>query len=198
MLLTIHTILTQQARSDLDVPLTLNELRKAGGSFPTCKAPGDDGIPMEVYTQYGKVILPKLLKVLNASLKVEQLPMSMSNVNVILLLKPGKDPVDRSSYRPISLLQSDVKIVAKVLSLRVNQAGFMPRKSTATNLRRLFLNMQTLADNTGQRALLSLDANKAFDSVSWRYLWAVLTKFGFGTHFIAWTCLLYSSPQVAI
>lgn len=70
----------------------------------------------------------------------------------------------------------------------------MPQNSTATNLRRLFLNMQMQADNGGQRALLSLDANKAFDSVSWRYLWAVLGKFGFGERFIAWVKLLYASP----
>lgn len=84
----------------------------------------------------------------------------------------------------ISLLQCDVKILTNLLALRVNkfilsivhsdQVGLMPEKSTATNLRRLFLNMQTQADNVGQRALLSLDANKALDSESWQYLWAVI------------------------
>ena len=105
----------------------------------------------------------------------------MTRANIILLLKPGKDPLDPGSYRPISLLQSDVKILAKALAMRVNkvilsiihpdQAGFMPRSSTATNLRHLYLNMQTPSESAGRRALLSLDANKAFDSVGWRYLW---------------------------
>lgn len=58
--------------------------------------------------------------------------------------------------------------------------------------------MQLQADNGGNRALLSLDANKAFDSVGWRYLWAVLSKFGFGDRFIAWVKLLYASPQATI
>lgn len=31
------------------------------------KAPGDDGPPIEVYKQYGTVILPPLLKVFNAA-----------------------------------------------------------------------------------------------------------------------------------
>lgn len=45
----------------------------------------------------------------------------------------------------------------------------MPNKSTAVNLRRLFLNLQSRADNMGSTAL-SLDATKAFDSIDWNYL----------------------------
>lgn len=141
--------LTRRASMELEAPFMLDELKEAAASFLTCKVPGDDGIPMEVYTQYGEVILPKLLKVFNYSFKSGQLPITMKRANIILLLKPGKDPVDPSSYRPISLLQSDVKILAKVLAMRVNkvilsiihpdQAGFMPRKSTVTNLRRLYV-----------------------------------------------------------
>ncbi|XP_077319405.1 uncharacterized protein LOC143941229 [Lithobates pipiens] len=125
--------LSEEAMRHLDALITLEELMAAAGSFPTCKAPGTDGIPMERC--------------------------------------------------------KDVKILAKVLALRVNgivstiihqdQAGFMPHKSTATNLRRLFLNMQLQADNGESRALLSLDANKAFDSIGWRYLWVVLELYVF-------------------
>lgn len=85
-------------------------------------------------------------------------------------MKPGKDPLDLGSYRPISLLQSNVKILAKGLALRPNevvlttvhseQAGFMPLKSLVVNIR-LLLNMQTPADNLGHRVLLSLNTRAA-------------------------------------
>lgn len=74
----------------------------------------------------------------------------------------------------------------------------MPQKCTATNLRRLFVNMQLQADNRGHRVLLSLDANKAFNSIGWRYSWAVLSRFGSGDRFIAWVRLLYASPEATI
>lgn len=48
-------------RLELDAPIILDELREAASSFRTCKTPGDAGFPMEVYTQYGEVILTKLL-----------------------------------------------------------------------------------------------------------------------------------------
>lgn len=138
---------------------------------------------MEIYKYYSEVLLPKL-EVFNATEEQNVLPPSMSKAHIVLILKPGKEPVDPASYRPILLLQSNIKILAKVLAVRLNkvitsvihpdQAGFMPNKSTAINLRRLFLNMQSQADNKGQRPLLSLDAMKAFDSVEWPYLWEVL------------------------
>lgn len=131
-------------------------------------------MPVEVYTRYGESILSKLLQVFNAAYDAQCLPESMSRANIVLLLKPGKDPLDLGSYRPIPLLQGDVKILAKLLAMHLNevilsiihtaQAGFLPHKCTALNLQRLFLNMQTPMDNMGQRALLCLDANKAFDS----------------------------------
>lgn len=120
----------------LEAPLTLEELQKAACTFPTCKAPGEDGLPMEILTQYGEQIMPHLLEVFNASLEEGRLLPPMARATVILLLKPGKDPVDLGSYRPISPKWR--KILAKVLALRVNriiasiihpdQAGFMPQK----------------------------------------------------------------------
>lgn len=85
---------------------------------------------------------------------------------VVVLLKPGKD-------RPTCLLNSDLKLLTKVLAMRLSkvvtkivhpdQSGFIPNRFTAHNLRRLYLNMQIPADNSGQRAILSLDAAKAFE-----------------------------------
>lgn len=84
--------------------------------------------------------MPFLLKMLNSAKQRATLPHSMTKANIILLLKPGKDPTDPGPYRPISLLQSDVKILGKVLVLCLNmvismiihpdKSGFMPQKST--------------------------------------------------------------------
>lgn len=200
--------LFESQRAQLEAPLTIEELQKAVGTFPNCKAPGEDGIPIEVYKQYSEELLPQLLRVFNEARAKAVLPPSMSKVNIVLLLKPGKDPVDPGVYRPISLLQSNIKILAKALAIRVNgviasivhddQAGFTPNKSTAVNLRRLFLNIQSQANNMGNRALLSLDATKAFDSIDWNYLWSILLRFGFGPNYISWVRLLYSQLQAAI
>lgn len=50
----------------------------------------------------------------------------------------------------------------------------------------------------GNRALLSVDVAKAFDSVEWPFLLNVLAKFVFGPTFTSWVQLLYSHPLAAI
>lgn len=46
--------------------------------------------------------------------------------------------------------------------------------------------------------MASLDAEKAFDSVEWGYLWAVLSKFGFGPRVLSWLRLIYAHPRARI
>lgn len=59
------------------------------------------------------------MKVFIAAQELNALP-PMSKANIIRILKPGKDPVDQRSYRPISLLQSDIKLLAKILAIMLN------------------------------------------------------------------------------
>lgn len=201
-------VLSTESKQLLDRPLTLEELERALQLAPNDKAPGSDGLPAEFYKVYKDTLLPQLLLVFQEAVDSGQLPASMREAIVVLLPKPGKDPLYPDSYRPISLLPVDVKLLAKVLANRLSsvitevvhgdQTGFMPNQSTAVNLRRLFLNLQLGLGTDGGRAVLSLDAAKAFDSVEWNYLWAVLHKLGFGPSFISWIKLLYSAPVAKI
>lgn len=51
----------------------------------------------------------------------------MSLANITVLHKTGKDPLQCSSYRPISLLDRDSKIVTKVLAKRLETITPKPR-----------------------------------------------------------------------
>lgn len=152
----------------------ISTIKRPGGEISP-QTSGPDELPAELYKQYGKVLLPELLKALEWVTEGGRLLSSMSEATIIVLQKEGEDQLDTSSFRLISLLSSDVKILARVMAARLNisiqkcihpdQSVFIPNRSTSTNIRWVYLNLQTPTENTGPRAILSLDAAKAFDSL---------------------------------
>ncbi|XP_073480018.1 uncharacterized protein [Aquarana catesbeiana] len=184
--------LTSSQVEQLEAPITTECIAEALAQLPASKAPGSDGLPLEFYKQFSETLIPKLCKLYTHIFDTKGLPPSMNEPPIVLIPKPGKDPLFPESYRPISLLQLDVKILAKILALRLNkvitglihpdQTGFMPGKNTAFNLRRLYMNLQSQHTEVGSRVVVSLDAAKAFDSVEWRYLWECLHR-DFYCHF---------------
>uniref|UniRef100_A0A3B4VI77 Reverse transcriptase domain-containing protein n=1 Tax=Seriola dumerili TaxID=41447 RepID=A0A3B4VI77_SERDU len=195
-------------RKDLDKPITLNEVISSISAMQSGKAPGPDSYPVEFYKRFSSKLAPLLLEMFNHSLDQGSLPQTLTEANITLLLKPGKNAVDRGSYRPISLLNGDVKILAKLLAIRLDnvmmdiilpdQTGFIRGRHSFSNIRRLLSVVHSPASLEIPEVVVSLDAEKAFDRVEWPYLFAVLGKFGFGPKLISWIRLLYASPKASV
>lgn len=172
------------------------------GELRADKAPGPDGLGAQFYKEYSDELAPRLLAVYQESLETGLLPDTMREALIITLLKPDKDPLSCDSYRPLSLINTDVKILAKLLATRLqpllpmvilpDQSGFVPGRSTAHNLRTILSLMHYLDPNLPALAAL-LDATKAFDSLEWGFLFPLLTRMGFGPFFIQQLKLLYTS-----
>lgn len=117
-----------------------------------------------------------------------------------VFLKEGKDPSTPSCYRPISLLNTNIKILAKRLKpvlptvIHSDQTGFIMGRETRDNSNRA---IQLIHWANVQRPclLLSTDAEKAFYRVDWAYLPSVLSRLGLGCNMLRWIGSLYSSPD---
>lgn len=144
----------------------------------------------------------------NYSVKKGVLPVSLREANISLILKKGKHPENCASYRPISLLNVDLKIFSKILATRLesvlpllineDQTGFIKGRHSYDNMHRLLNIIQLFQQQSMQGVVLSLDAEKAFDRVEWPYLFNTLHKFGIGGNFISWIRLLYNNPLSAV
>lgn len=183
--LNIQTIDSNQ-KEKLEQPIDLQEILDSINAMQNGKTPGPDGYTVEFYKAFAPKLAPILLKMFENSLNNGKLPQSLTEAFITLILKPGKDPLDCSSYRPISLLNVDVKILAKLLASRIDiiipeivspdQTGFIRGRHSFTNLRRLFGLVYSPASREAPEVVVSLDAEKAFDRVEWCYLFSVKKK----------------------
>lgn len=193
--------------SDLDAPIQQQEILAAIKSLQSRKSPGPDGLPNEFYSAFADKLTPILATLYTDSLNRGALPESLNQACITLLPKKDKNPLECGSYRPISLLNSDYKILAKVLAGRLekvlpnivshDQTGFVKNRRSFCNIRRL-LNIMYTPSVTESECLLSMDAEKAFDRVDWEYLFETLRRFGFGSSFLSWVRLLYACPSAMV
>ena len=102
-----------------------------------------------------------------------------------VLLKPNKYATICNSYWPLSILNAEIKIYAKVLATRLethmpklhhDQSGFIKTHQVADNIQRLLHVINFSQDIPSSCAVLSLDAKQAFDHLEWEYLWYVLDR----------------------
>ena len=100
------------------VPITLREISKAMNNMARGKAPGPDGYLVELYRN-ATVLHRALETVRNAVMRTGRLPRSLRRLYIVPLIKRGKDPAERASLIPISLIGSAVKILESVLYHRM-------------------------------------------------------------------------------
>ena len=141
------------------------------------KAMGPDKIATIHLKHLGPKGLDYLTGIFNLSVKHSQIPAIWKQSKIVPLLKPGKDPADSNSYRPVSLLCPAIKVLERLilpsltehLQVPEIQHGFRSDHSTVTALHDF---NQVIAEGFNQKkpahrtVLLQLDLSKAFDMVN--------------------------------
>ena len=182
-----------------DKEITEEELREAIKVIKPGKSPGGDGLGIEMYKQV-PLMSKWLLQAWKEGLRKGVLWRSAREAMIRLIYK--KDDKEKvGNFRPISLCNTDYKIIAKVLAERIKgiipkvvpeeQVGFVQGRDIRSNvvLARAVLEKIRNGDQIG--GLLLLDCEKAYDRVDRRFVWACLKKLGFGDNFIRMVAVLH-------
>lgn len=188
--------------------ITQEEINTAISKLKNNKSPGADGYTSEWYKVFRRTLTPLLHKTFNSILKGGAVPESWREAIISVIAKDGKDGTICSNYRPISVLNVDYRIFTAILARRMekilpeiislDQTGFIKHRQTNDNIRRTLHIMKHIKDMKLKALILGMDAEKAFDSVKWEFLFKVMKRFNFHERFIKTIKTLYTNPIARI
>ena len=201
-------ILNKDDKIMCDSKLTIGELAKNIKELPNNKSPGCDGLTTDFYKFFWIDIKEILYECYIYSFEEGKLSQDQRRAVINLIPKPNKDLRHLKNWRPLSLLNTDYKILAKTFATRLqkvigklvkpDQTGCISGRFIGENIRTMLdiIEYTTSYDVPGLMVLI--DFEKAFDSVSWDFLFVTLQKFNFGESFVKWIKLLYSEPTMCV
>ena len=153
-------------------PIRPIETTKAVADLAGNKAAGPDNLPADLF-KHLPAMIPLLTTLITSILETGNIPLDLRQVLLVLLDKPGKNNQLCSSKRPISLINTTIKIIESVVYNRVvhsvepllHKSHYAYRRSRGTDAHLNSLTDKMLMHLTNGKFvyLASLDIQGAFD-----------------------------------
>ena len=163
-----------------------------------------DGLTSEFYQHFWPILKGDITSLFNDSIATGFLTVSCRRAAITLLPKKG-DLLDVANWRPVSLLNTDYKLFAKILSKKLknvidqvvqpDQSYSVPGRSIHNNINLIRDSIMFCNSKNVPLALLNLDQKKAFDNVDHGYLFKTMKAMGFGQNFISYIKLMYTETE---
>ena len=158
---------------------------------------------MEFYKAFWEVVGKIMVDSLNYSYDHGELSNSQKKAIITLIEIKDKDKRNLSNWRPISLLNVDVKIGSKAIAKRLetvlpniihyNQCAYVKGRTIFDAIRTVDDMMEFTERYNINAKMICIDFKKAFDTVSRDFLFKTLDAFGFGNSFIQWVHTFYKN-----
>nr|GEV38670.1 RNA-directed DNA polymerase, eukaryota, reverse transcriptase zinc-binding domain protein [Tanacetum cinerariifolium] len=200
--------LSVEQNLDLERNVTNEETKRAVWDCGTDKSPGSDGLTFGFYRRYWDTI-EKDVEAVSFFFTSCTFPKG-GNASFIALILKMQDAKVVKDYKPICLIDSMYKIIAKILANRlVGVLGDLVNEvQSAFIVNRQILDGPFILDELihwckskkKETMIFKVDLEKAYDSVRWDYLDDVLNKFGFGSKWRVWihNCLNSSKGSILV
>ena len=200
--------------------ITGEEVQDVFSALPRGVSPGLDGLPYEFYIHFwgllGAPFLAMAREALHAAEGAAQqpdqhvLPPSMLVGLIVLVFKGGaeRDVRDLASYRPITLLNCDYRLLARVLCSRLasplasvvdaTQTAFLPGRWIGDNVLFHLEEVQYLVETGMEGCVVFLDYEKAYDRCVRDWIYQVMERMGFPEAVVRWVRLMLAGTMARV
>ncbi|KAJ6651484.1 hypothetical protein lerEdw1_020919, partial [Lerista edwardsae] len=186
--------------------VTAEEVKEAIRKGRPAAAPGADGLPYGFYRLFEEHLAEPLAEVYNAVLMGKKAPGEGFLRGMLRLLPKEGDVTLVSNWRPLTLMNVDYRLLARVLLARlmpVAERLVHPSQTSAVPGRHMGRSHGLMREVFGaaqagrwRGLLVQLDQSKAFDRVGREYLWTVMREKGIPEAFVGFLKVLYGGAQV--
>ncbi|GAU51587.1 hypothetical protein TSUD_414310 [Trifolium subterraneum] len=195
--------------SNLIKPFSLEEVKATVWDWDSFKSPGPDGINFGFIKDFWNELKGDLMRFIVEFHRNGKLTKGL-NATFIALIPKVDSPQRLNDFRPISLVGSLYKILAKVLAnrLRLVVGSVISESQSAFVKGRQILDGILIANEVVDEArrskkdlmLFKVDFEKAYDSVDWGYLDSVMGSMGFPTLWRKWIreCVCTATTSVLV
>lgn len=109
-------LITEERAISLETPITAEEIGRILKESAPGKSPGPDGFMTSYLKKIKEILTPKLCTYMNGLATRFEMSKEALLASITIIPKEGKDSTMCPNYRPISLLNADTKLFAKVLA----------------------------------------------------------------------------------
>ncbi|CAF3715602.1 unnamed protein product [Rotaria socialis] len=201
------TITTSEQRRQDKTP-TLSEVQCAIKQMKNGKAPGNDGISIDVIKAGGLPMAKWLHEIFVDIWENEIMIKDWTTAILIRLYKNKGDKKICDNYRGISLLVVTSKIFSRIILNRVQglldkqlleeQAGFRSNRSTIDQIFILKMIKEKSHNNNKPLHMCFIDIMKAYDSVDRTLLWQICRHYGLTDKIVQMLILLYQDTKAQV
>ena len=172
------------------------------------KSPGNDGFTKEFYVTFFNELGPLFLKTCNCSFEKGELSASQRRAVITLIQKKDRDVTLIRNWRPISLINVDIKIASKALAARMkavihslisyDQTAYVKGRYIDESVHLIDDLLKYAEDENIDGILFAADIEKAFDLVDHNFMFAALKRFGFANDFVWWIKTILKKSQSCV
>ena len=192
--------LPSTVQEKLQTPISKKEIMQALQKGQHGKAPGVTGFTREFYKKFSGDLIGPIMNYVKFTEEIGQLSEQQRQGVITLLPKGTKCKKSLKNWRPITLLTTLYKIISGTIAERVkkvlphiiddDQKGFVDGRYMGEVTRTLYDTIHDAWSHDKKGVLLSIDFEKAFDSLSHDFIEKVMEVAGFGSMLRKWVKVL--------